>query len=85
MNTHKDNTLNLEASTLVSLGLGAIVSYLGWDKRQDKQKFKEHDEALSELKIVVARQEERHRALLEDVSEIKADTKEIKQILMRRV
>ena len=81
----KEHKVDLaDASTLFNIGLGAAVSYLGWDKRQDKLKLKEHDQQLSELRVDMARQDERHKALVDDVSEIKDDTKEIKRLLMER-
>lgn len=62
----------------------AIVSFLSWDKRQDKRKIEENTKELTKLKVIVARQDERHKALVGDVSEIKEDTKEIKRMLMER-
>lgn len=72
------------ASTIFNIGLGAAVSYLGWDKRQDKIKLKDHDQQLTDLKVNMARQDERHKALVADVGEIKDDTKEIKRMLMEK-
>ena len=62
-----------------------VASFLGWDKRQDKLKIKENAKEIVDLNIVVARQDERHKALVEDVRDIKNDTKEIKDILMGRM
>lgn len=74
----------LDPVFLYNLIVGGIMSFMFWDKRQDKQRLKEHDGALSDLKVTVARQDERHKALVTDVSEIKDDTKEIKRLLIER-
>ncbi len=62
----------------------AVVSFLSWDKKQDKRKIEDNTKELTKLKVIVARQDERHKALVNDVSEIKDDTKEIKRMLMER-
>ncbi len=72
------------ASTLFNIGLGAAVSYLGWDKRQDKLKLKEHDQDLAKLRVDLARQDERTKGLADDVCEIKTDTKDIIRLLMEK-
>ena len=73
-----------EIAVIYGIVTTAVVSFISWDKRQDKQKLKELSEAHIELSETVARQDERHKALVGDVGEIKVDTKEIKQLLMER-
>lgn len=81
----KGNTqVQNEIAVIYGIVTTAVVSFISWDKRQDKQKLKELSAAHIILSETVARQDERHKALVGDVSEIKVDTKEIKQILMER-
>lgn len=84
MSTYKENKVTLDLVMIYNILVGAIISFFFWDKRQDKLKLKDHDEKLSALNITVARQDERHKALVDDVSEIKDDTKEIKRMLMEK-
>ena len=63
----------------------AAVSYLGWDKRQDKLKIKDLEDDVGDLRVQQARQDERHTALTDTVSEIRQDTKDIKQLLMEKI
>ena len=62
----------------------AIVSFISWDRKQDKRKIEDNSKELTKLKVIVGRQDERHKALVDTVKEIKQDTKEIKRLLMER-
>ena len=77
---------NVQDEIAVAYGVitTAVVSFLSWDKRQDKLKLKELGDAHIKLSETVARQDERHKALVGDVGEIKVDTKEIKHMLMEK-
>ena len=85
MITHKENKVALDLVSLYNIVIGGIMGFMFWDKKQDKRKLKEHEDKLSDLKVTVARQDERHKALVADVSEIKDDTKEIKRMLMEKM
>lgn len=84
MSTYKENKVTLDLVMLYNILVGAVMSFYFWDKRQDKLKLKDHDKELSDLKVTVARQDERHKALVDDVGEIKDDTKDIKRMLMEK-
>ena len=62
----------------------AVVSFISWDKKNDKKKIDDNTKEITELKVIQARQDERHKALVDDVGEIKDDTKEIKRMLMEK-
>ena len=62
----------------------AAISYLGWDKRQDKLKMKEMSDDITDLKIELGRQDEKQSAMSDTIGLIREDTKEIKHILMER-
>lgn len=64
--------------------IGAAIGLMVWDKKQDKLKLKELDSEVQALKEKAARQDERHKALMADVQEMKSDIKEIKHMLMGR-
>lgn len=80
--SNKENEVTLDPSTIINIILGAAMSFFVWDKRQDKLKVLELERGLGQVREMVARQDERHKALVSTVAQIRQDTMEIKQILM---
>lgn len=78
----KENEVTLDPSVLYNAIVTGAVGLFYWGQRQDKLRIKDLEEKVSAQSELVARQDERHKALANDVGEIKEDTKEIKRLLM---
>lgn len=80
--SNKENEVSIDPSIIINIILGAIMSFFVWDKRQDKLKVLELERGLGQVREMVARQDERHKALVSNVVQIREDTLAIKQILL---
>ena len=81
-NKTTETKVNIDPSVIYNAIVTGAVGLFYWGQRQDKLRIKSLEDRVSSQSELVARQDERHKALAADVGEIKEDTKEIKRLLV---